>query len=262
MVNYSDDKNRLYHIQVAPGEVGEYVLLPGDPKRCAKIAEFFDDPILVADSREFVTYTGTLDGRKISVTSTGIGGPSTAIAVEELACCGVKTFLRVGTCGGMALPVKGGDIVVATASIRMEGTSRQYAPIEFPAVADFTVTAALREAANALGYPFHLGVVQCKDSFYGQHEPEKKPVSNELIEKWQAWLRLGTLASEMESAPLFVIGSALGVRTGAVFQVYANQERALHGLDNPILKDSTPAIRTAIEAVRILMKQDERREVE
>ena len=177
MKNYSEDESRQYHIQVAEGEIGRYVIMPGDPKRCVKIAQYFDNPVLIADNREYVTYTGTLDGVKVSVTSTGIGGPSASIAMEELYRCGADTFIRIGTCGGMQLDVKSGDVVVATGAIRMEGTSREYAPMEFPAVADITVTNALMEAAAKKGYPFHTGVVQCKDAFYGQHEPETKPVS-------------------------------------------------------------------------------------
>ena len=162
--------------------------------------------MLVADSREFVTYTGTLDGVKVSVTSTGIGGPSASIAMEELIQCGADTFIRVGTCGGMALDVEGGDIVVATGAIRAEGTSKEYAPIEFPAVADLTVTNALVQAAKNLGKKWHAGVVQCKDSFYGQHDPEQMPVGDELLKKWDAWMKLGCKASEMESAALFYRG--------------------------------------------------------
>ena len=130
MQNYSGEIGLMYHLQIRRGDVGRYVILPGDPKRCRKIAEFFDNPVLVADSREFVTYTGTIDGEKVSVTSTGIGGPSASIAMEELVQCGADTFIRVGTCGGMDLEVVGGDIVIATGAIRMEGTSREYAPIE------------------------------------------------------------------------------------------------------------------------------------
>ena len=171
-----------YHIGLKQGDVGKYVILPGDPKRCAKIAALFDDARLVADHREFTTYTGYLDGEKVSVTSTGIGGPSAAIAMEELVRCGAEVFIRVGTCGGIQTDVKSGDLVIATGAIRMEGTSREYAPIEFPAVADYHIVQKLEMAAKANGYPCHIGVVQCKDSFYGQHEPEKMPVSYEL---WQ-----------------------------------------------------------------------------
>ena len=193
-MKYAEDGVQ-YHIGIRHGEVGKYVILPGDPKRCAKIAKYFDNAELVADSREYITYTGYLDGVKVSVTSTGIGGPSAAIALEELVKSGADTFLRVGTCGGMQPEIMGGDIVVATGAIRMEGTSREYAPIEFPAVADLDVVNAFVKAAKASGKDYHVGVVQCKDSFYGQHSPETKPVSYELLNKWEAWKRLGCKAS-------------------------------------------------------------------
>lgn len=256
MQNYSGEADLQYHLQIRPGDVGRYVILPGDPKRCAKIAAHFEDAKLVADSREFVTYTGYLDGEKVSVTSTGIGGPSASIAMEELVRCGADTFIRVGTCGGMALDVKGGDIVIATGAIRMEGTSKEYAPIEFPAVADLSVANALVCAAKKLQYTCHTGVVQCKDAFYGQHEPEKMPVSYELQNKWEAWMRLGCKASEMESAALFIVASHLGVRCGSDFLVVGNQERNTRGLDNPIVHDTEAAIKTAVEALRILIRQD------
>ncbi len=256
MQKYSGEVGLQYHIQVRPGDVGRYVILPGDPKRCEKIAKHFDDPVLVADSREYVTYTGYLDGQKVSVTSTGIGGPSASIAMEELVKCGADTFIRVGTCGGMELDIKGGDIVVATAAIRMEGTSKEYAPIEFPAVADLEVTNALVKSAKKLAYDFHTGVVQCKDAFYGQHNPETMPVSYELLDKWEAWKRMGCKASEMESAALFIVASHLRVRCGSNFLVVANQERDALGLENPIAHDTERAIKVAIEALRILIKED------
>ena len=256
MINYSEDKDRQYHIQVAEGEVGRYVILPGDPKRCEKIAAHFENPRLIADSREYVTYTGYLDGEKVSVTSTGIGGPSAAIAMEELSRVGADTFIRVGTSGGMALEVKSGDVVIASGAIRMEGTSREYAPIEFPAVADVEVTQALIQAARKLGQEYHVGVVQCKDSFYGQHSPETKPVGYELLNKWDAWVRCGCLASEMESAALFVVGSWLKLRVGTVLLTMANQERAKKGLPNPVVHDTEAPIQTAVEAIRSLIRQD------
>lgn len=245
-----------YHLQIHDGEVGKYVILPGDPKRCAKIAQYFDDPVLVADSREFVTYNGYLDGEKVSVTSTGIGGPSASIAMEELVKAGAHTFIRVGTCGGMDIDVKSGDLVIATGAIRAEGTSREYAPIEFPAVADIDVVNALRKAARELDMPHHVGVVQCKDSFYGQHEPQLMPVDYELQQKWSAWLRLGCKASEMESAALFVVASYLRVRCGSVFLAVANQERNKAGLPNPVVHDTDGAIRTGVEALRNLIRAD------
>ena len=255
-MKYSEDPNKQYHIQVGKGDVGRYVILPGDPKRCEKIAKYFEDAHLVADSREYVTYTGTLDGEKVSVTSTGIGGPSASIALEELAAAGADTFIRIGTCGGIQLDVKGGDVVIASGAIRMEGTSREYAPIEFPAVPDIDIVNALISSAKDLGQTYHVGVVQCKDSFYGQHSPETKPVSYELMNKWEAWKRLGCLASEMESAALFVVGSYLKVRTGSCFLVMANQEREKAGLDNPVAHDTDMAVRVAVGAMRSLIAAD------
>ena len=256
MINYSEDKSRQYHLQVAQGEVGRYVILPGDPKRCEKIASYFEHPKLIADSREYVTYTGFLDGEKVSVTSTGIGGPSASIAMEELTRVGADTFIRVGTSGGMALDVKSGDVVIATGAVRMEGTSKEYAPIEYPAVADFEVTNALIQAAKKLKQDYHVGVVQCKDSFYGQHSPETKPVGYELMNKWDAWIRCGCLASEMESAALYIVGSCLKVRVGTVLLTMANQERAKMDLSNPVAHDIDAPIKTAIEALHLLIQED------
>ena len=253
---YSVDPDRQYHIQVARGEVGRYVILPGDPKRCAKIAQYFDDPVLVADNREYITYTGTVDGVKVSVTSTGIGGPSAAIALEELANCGADTFIRVGTCGGMQEEVLSGDLVIASGAIRMDGASREYAPIEYPAVSDYGILTALDEAARNLEMRSHIGVVHCKDAFYGQHNPELLPQSAVLMQKWGAYLKMGCLASEMESATLFIVGDYRKVRTGTVLLVMANQIRAAKGLPNPIVHDTDSAIRAAIEAIRILIRRD------
>ena len=258
IMNYSENPNKQYHIQVGKGDVGRYVILPGDPKRCAKIAKYFDAPVLMADNREYVTYTGYLDGVKVSVTSTGIGGPSASIAMEELVMSGADTFIRIGTCGGMQLDVKSGDVVIANGAIRMEGTTREYAPIEFPAVADIHLTNALMESAREMGAPYHVGIVQCKDSFYGQHSPERMPVSYELLNKWEAWKRLGCLASEMESAALFVVASHLRVRAGSCFLVVANQEREKEGLENPVVHDTDMAVRIAIGAIRKMIEADKK----
>lgn len=255
MVNYSENE-KLYHIQVAPGACGKYVILPGDPGRCEKIAAYLDSPSLTARNREYVTYTGSLEGVPVSVTSTGIGGPSAAIAVQELHMCGAHTFIRVGTAGGIDLSVQSGDVVIAQGAVRMEGTSREYAPIEWPAVADFEVTSALVLAAKELNLPYHVGVAQCKDSFYGQHDPDSMPVGYELKAKWEAWKMLGCKCSEMESAALFTVSHVVRARAGAVLQILGNQERAAAGLDNPIVHDTDRAIRTAIQALRILIRQD------
>ena len=256
MVEYTEGAGLQYHVQLKPGDVGKYVILPGDPKRCEKIASHFEDAKLVADSREYVTYTGFLDGVKVSVTSTGIGGPSASIALEELVRCGADTFIRVGTCGGMQENIMGGDLVIANGAIRMEGTSKEYAPIEYPAVPDIHIVNALMMAAKESNSDYHVGVVQCKDSFYGQHEPEIKPVSYELESKWEAWIRMGCLASEMESAALFIVASYLRVRIGSIFLVVANQERAKKGLSNPQAHDTEMAIKVAVDAIRKLIAED------
>ena len=253
-----NEQERLeqFHIRCKPGDVGGYCILPGDPGRCEKIAALFDDPVHVMTNREYVTYTGTLMGEKVSVCSTGIGGPSAAIAMEELANIGVHTFVRVGTCGGINLKVQSDDVVIATGAVRMEGTSREYAPIEWPAVSDFEVAGALVQAAKNLGKPWHAGVVQCKDSFYGQHSPGRMPVSYELEQKWEAWKRLGVLASEMESAALFAVAAARGVRCGSVFHVIWNQEREAAGLDQKESHDTSAAIEVGVEAIKLLIAQD------
>ncbi|MEE1200309.1 MAG: uridine phosphorylase [Christensenellales bacterium] len=256
MRKYSGEEGLQYHLRIRPGDVGRYVILPGDPKRCEKIARHFNDAKLIADSREYITYTGYLDGEKVSVTSTGIGGPSASIAMEELVHCGADTFVRVGTCGGIDINVMGSDVVVATGAVRMEGTSREYAPIEYPAVANLDVTNALVQACRSMGIRYHAGVVQCKDAFYGQHEPGKMPVSYELLNKWEAWKRMGCKASEMESAALFIVADHLRVRCGSCFLVVANQEREALGLENPIVHDTELAIRTAVGAIRRLIKSD------
>ncbi|PKL14139.1 MAG: uridine phosphorylase [Spirochaetae bacterium HGW-Spirochaetae-8] len=256
MADYMNGTGVQYHLHLKKGDVGRYVILTGDPKRCEKIARYFDNPQFIADNREYVTYTGYLDGEKVSVTSTGIGGPSASIAMEELHQCGADTFIRIGTCGGIALKVMGGDIVIATGAIRNEGTSKEYAPIEFPAVADIGVVNALMQAAKEQKKTHHVGVVQCKDSFYGQHSPETKPVRYELQEKWHAWKALGTLASEMESAALFVVASYLGARCGSAFLVVGNQERDALGMENPIIHDTDSAIKVVIQGIRNLIAQD------
>ena len=233
------------HIQCAKGDVGRYCILPGDPGRSEKIAQYFDNPVHVMTNREYNTWTGTLLGEKVTVTSTGIGGPSASIAMEEL-----------GTCGGIRLDVKSGDLVIATGAIRMEGTSKEYAPIEFPAVPDYHVLTALVDAAKAQGKTWYAGVVECKDSFYGQHSPGRMPVSYELLNKWEAWKRLGTLASEMESAALFTVAASLGVRCGSVFHTIWNQERNAAGLDQAEDHDTDAAIRVGVEALKLLIQRD------
>ncbi len=215
-----------HHLQLRPGEVGKYVFLPGDPGRCEPIARLLDQPRHVMTHREYTTWTGLLDGELVAVTSTGIGFPSTAIAVEELAKLGVDTFVRVGTSGSMQPTVRPGDLAVVHAAIRDEGTSRHYLPIEFPAVANLDVTNALIRGAGRSGAVVHVGVAQSKDSYYGQREPDRMPVAGRLRERWAAWRAGGALCSEMEAAGLFVVASALGVRAGAIMQVAGHPDQS------------------------------------
>lgn len=250
---------KQFHIHCMAGDVGRYCILPGDPGRCEAVAAYFDAPRHIVQNREFNVYTGYLLGEKVTVCSTGIGGPSATIAMEELHNIGADTFIRTGTCGGIDLKVCSGDIVVATGAVRFEHTSAEYAPIEFPAVADLDVTNALRQASRALDKTTHTGVVQCKDSFYGQHSPERMPVSYELNQKWEAWKRLGVLASEMESAALFVVAAALRCRCGSCLHVIWNQEREAAGLDQTMSEDTAAAVRVAVEGLKLLIEQDRQR---
>ena len=245
-----------YHIGIGAEHGARYAILPGDPGRVEVIARHLEHPRFLSEHREYTAWIGELDGVPVLVMSTGMGGPSTAICVEELKTTGVDTFIRLGTCGGMQPEVVGGDLVIATGAIRMEGTSREYVPIEFPAVPNLGVTNALVDAAESLGLRYHTGVVQCKDSFYGQHEPSRMPVGYELEAKWRAWIGAGCLASEMESAALFIVASTLRVRAASLFTVVWNQERARLGLPNPECHDNENAIRVAVEAVRRLIAQD------
>lgn len=244
----------MYHIRLKRGDVGKYVLLPGDPGRCEVIARSFDNPVKVAQNREYVTYTGTLLDEKVSVTSTGIGGPSTAIAVEELAMVGAETFIRVGTSGAMQPGIGVGDLAIVTAAIRDEGTTRQYMPIEFPAVADIDVTSALRAAAERLHLTFHLGVSQSKDSFYGEVEPDRQPLAEQLNARRRAWIAGGAVCSEMEAATVFVISSILGKRAGGVMLIVNSQ--FAEGGRKPQHQILERLISTGIEAVRVLIEHD------
>ena len=246
-----EKKEVMYHIGLSKEMIkhAKYAILPGDPGRVPKIAACLDNPIKLCTNREYTSYLGELEGEKILVMSTGMGGPSTAIAVEELAQIGVKNLIRVGTSGGMQLDVSAGDIVIAQAAIRQEGTSKEYVPVEFPAVADFDLTYALKKAAEELKYPHHVGVVQCKDSFYGQHSPHRMPVSYELENKWNAWIKAGALASEMETASVFTVASVLRMKAAAVLLTVWNQEKEKIGLPQETTFDTECAIKVAVKAI-------------
>ncbi|MCL1815778.1 MAG: uridine phosphorylase [Treponema sp.] len=247
---------KLYHIDFDDTHGASYAILPGDPGRVEKIASYLENPRFYHQNREYTTWLGELSNKTVMVISTGMGGPSTAIAVEELCKTGIRNFVRIGTCGGMALPVTGGDLVIATGAIRMEGTTREYVPLEFPAVANLDITNALIEAAKRQKAQWHAGIVQCKDSFYGQHSPDRMPAGFELKDKWEAWIKAGCLASEMESAALYIVSQILGARAGCVLNVVWNQERERSGMNNPHCHDTSLAIKTAVEAIRILIEKE------
>lgn len=240
---------RQHHILLNPGDVGRYVLLPGDPGRCELIASFFEDAHFVASNREYVTYTGTLLGEKVSVTSTGIGCPSTAIAIEELIDVGADTFVRVGTSGAMQPGIHTGDVAIVTAAIRDEGTGLHYLPVDFPAVANTDVVLALRQGARRAGIPHHLGISQSKDSFYGEIEPGRMPVAEQLEARWKAWIMGGAICSEMEASVIFLISSIHRKRAGGVMLMAAEEQ----DMD---LFDIKRAIRTAVEGLKVLIEQD------
>ncbi len=238
-----------YHIRVKPGEVARYVLLPGDPARAEIIAKKFDSAKEIAYNREFRTFTGKVGGVPTSVTSTGIGCPSTAIAVEELAKCGADTFIRVGTAGAVSPKVKTGDVVIANAAVREEGTSIHYVPLSYPAAADLEVTNALVEAAKRLKVGYHIGVTVSKDAFYSE-EPERVPLGKKAAEKWEIWKRSRVLATEMECSTIYTLCSINGWRGGGVLASIGPIGKIVDphaGIDK--------AIDVAIEAVKILAKR-------
>jgi uridine phosphorylase len=235
-----------HHIHLKEGDVGEYVLLPGDPGRAQVIARHFDDAKHIATNREYVTYTGYLDGVKVSVTSTGIGCPSSAIAMEELVRVGAKTFIRVGTSGSIQPGTKSGELAIVSGAIRDEGTSLHYMPADFPAVAHYGVVQALRKAATDKGLAHRVGISQSKDSFYGEVEPEHSGVTQRLLDRWKAWEIGGAICSEMEASTLFVVASMLRVRAGGIMVMHGEGE----------LGSLEPLIETAVLALRELIKGD------
>ena len=209
------DSDKEYHIDIAPGEIPKLVLLPGDPDRSKKIAErFFDNPEEIAKKREYWSFKGTWNDVPVAVCSTGIGCPSAAIALEELVKVGCKTFIRVGTSGAISHKVVSGDIVIFSGSVRDEGTSRQYMPIEFPAVAHPDTVIALTKAAEKRGATYHVGIGHSKDAFYSEH-PDYVADPDSMRKKWTAMKDANVLATEMEAAALFVIGHLRGVKVGA-----------------------------------------------
>lgn len=240
---------KQYHTHTSQGDVGRYVLLPGDPGRVPLIAAQLEDAKHVATNREYVTFTGWLDGVKVSVTSTGIGCPSSAIAVEELYRSGADTFIRVGTSGSLQPGTKSNDLAIVTGAIRHEGTSSHYLPIEFPAVCDLEIVVAMQTAVKKLGVRHQVGISHSKDSFYGEVEPERSALSEELKDLWRAWQIGGAICSEMEISTICIVSSMLRARAGGIMAMHGEGEFGpLDGL-----------ITAAVESVRELIKMDKER---
>jgi uridine phosphorylase len=255
-----NELGQAFHLHIKEGDIGRYVLLPGDPGRCQKIASFFDDAHFVAQNREYVTWTGSLLGEKVSVVSTGIGCPSTAIAIEELVDFGADTFIRVGSSGAIQPEGHNGDIAIVTGAIRDEGTTRQYLPIEFPAVAHIDVVTALRDAARELGFPHHVGIAQSKDSFYGEVERTRMPMAESMGERWKAWVAGGAICSEMEAASILILSSLYRKRAGGAMLIINDSELAEKtGSDaSKHMNEFDPerVIQVAVEGLKKLILQD------
>lgn len=250
------EKKKMLHIALSEDQVGEYAFLPGSPERVARIAAYLDNAEKTAQNREHTTYTGYLDGTKVTITSTGMGGPSTAICLEELVKLGVKTFIRIGTCASTSPKVERGDVVIPNGAVRMEGTSSHYLPMEYPAVPDYYLMKKLEEAAIELDYKYNIGVTITKDSFYTQVEPETKPISYELINRWNAYEKGGATNTCMECAPLFIASTCLGVRAATVLVSATNYKN--YGCDSKVYPTDSEkrAITTAVEAMRKIIAED------
>jgi len=253
-----ETKERIqYHIALKPGDISRYILLPGDPDRVPKISSLWDSYKAVGKHREYLTHTGYYKGVKISACSTGIGSPAAAIAVEELANIGADTLIRVGSTGSIQPEIELGDLIITTAAVRLEGTTKQYVRIEYPAVASYEVVAALVEAAETLGYRYHVGITATTDSFYcGQARPGYKGY-------WQSWMnslipdlqKARVLNFEMEAAAILTLASLYGLRAGAVCAVYADRVR-----NRFAVKGEREAAKVACEAVKILSEWDKAKE--
>jgi len=231
-----DKLEQVKHLPISFGEIARYVIVPGDPNRVPIISELLDDVQHQGKNREFNAARGKYKGIDVSIVSTGIGCPSTAIAVEELTHIGAEVFIRIGTSGSVDGSAKKGDIFIATAAVRDDGTSKQYIPIEFPALADTEVVESLIKASAALKVPTKVGVCQSKDSFFGEVEPERMPVAEYLDTKWKAWQKGSVGASEMEAATLFTLSSIFGVQSGGIFAVETSDKETIHKITKIVLE--------------------------
>lgn len=229
MPNYAKDGEVMYHTGLTKEMIkgAKYALVPGDPGRVEGLAKALDpNAAFVASHRGFTTWTAEVNGQPILVMSTGMGGPCVTFAVEELARLGVKTFIRVGTTGSMQEDLNLGDIVINKAAVRMDGASKAYAPIEYPAAADMRVTLALEEAARTLKIPFKTGISVSTDSFWpGQERYDSyagyvRRAYQGSLEEYQ---HLGCTNFEMENATLFTLCDVMGLHAGSVCGVVAKR---------------------------------------
>lgn len=211
---------KQYHIECDKGDVAPYVLLPGDPHRVPMVAALWDEAHKVAENRELVTYTGTYKGMPISCTSTGMGCPSTAIAVEELARCGATTFLRMGTSAAIADYVHPGDITIFDSACRFDGTTKQYVPVEYPAVADHEIVEAAIQTVRRMGLPYHVGTSRCVDALYAMRPDPATSFNHYHQSNWDAFLpdlaKANVIAGDMESSAVLVLSRLFGLRGGAL----------------------------------------------
>ena len=230
---------QVKHLPIKFGEVARYVIVPGDPNRVPVIAESLENVINQGQNREFNAYKGTHKGIEVSVVSTGIGCPSTAIAVEELSYIGAEVFIRIGTSGSVDGSAKKGDIFIATAAVRDDGTSKQYMPIEFPAVASHNVVSSLIRASKNLKIDSKVGICQSKDSFFGETEPDRMPVAPYLDYKWKSWQKGGVGASEMEAATLFTLSQIKRIEAGAILAIETSDKDTIKKMTEIVLESIT-----------------------
>ena len=230
---------QVKHLPIKFGEVARYVIVPGDPNRVPVIAESLENVINQGQNREFNAYKGTHKGIEVSVVSTGIGCPSTAIAVEELSYIGAEVFIRIGTSGAVDGSAKKGDIFIATAAVRDDGTSKQYMPIEFPAVASHNVVSSLIKASKNLKIDSKVGICQSKDSFFGETEPDRMPVAPYLDYKWKSWQKGGVGASEMEAATLFTLSQIKRIKAGAILAIETSDKDTIKKMTEIVLEGIT-----------------------
>jgi uridine phosphorylase len=248
----------VFHLGITEEELNGATLaiIPGDPARVQKIAEEMDNPKFLASHREYTIYLAELDNHPVVVCSTGIGGPSTSIAVEELAQLGVRTFLRVGTTGAIQPNVHVGDMIVTTGSVRLDGASLHFAPMEFPAVADFGVATAMKEAVEEAGADVHMGVTASSDTFYPGQE-RYDTFSGRVVSRFKGsmkeWQEMGVLNFEMESATLLTMCASSGLKAGCVAGVIINRTQK-EIPDHATLKETeTRSVKVVVEAARKLL---------